>query len=154
MKFQKFVKSIGTDGIVYVRANGERWLAENDVFMKIPENIQSVIAKTVTEMPETIESIINCDCLSDPCELVKAIMPCADGVIKDCVRIYATANKQCEIAISNTAYSLIERKDVVEIYSKFDNESDNTEAKALFIKRYPVGEDEELVGVILPIVLK
>lgn len=154
MKFQKFVKSIGTDGIVYVRTNGERWLAENDVFMKIPENIQSVIAKAVTEMPETIESIINCDCLSDQCELVKAIMPCADGVIKDCVRIYATANKLCEIAISNTAYSLIERKDVVEIYSKFDNESDNTEAKALFIKRYPVGEDEELVGVILPIVLK
>lgn len=26
MKFQKFVKSIGTEGIVYVRNNGERWL--------------------------------------------------------------------------------------------------------------------------------
>lgn len=36
MKFQKFVKSIGTDGIVYVRNNGERWLAAQDVFMKIP----------------------------------------------------------------------------------------------------------------------
>lgn len=150
MKFQKFVKSIGTEGIVYVRNNGERWLAAQDVFMKIPEDIQSITAKSVTEMPEAIDSIINCDCFSDPCELVKAIMPCADGVIKDCVRIYATANNLCEIAISNTAYTLIERKDVVEMYSKFDSETEESEAKALFIKRFPVGEDEEVVGVIFP----
>ena len=136
MKFQKFVKSIGTEGIVYVRNNGERWLAAQDVFMKIPEDIQSITAKSVTEMPEAIESIINCDCFSDPCELVKAIMPCADGVIKDCVRIYATANNLCEI--------------VVEMYSKFDSETEESEAKALFIKRFPVGEDEEVVGVIFP----
>lgn len=102
MKFQKFVKSIGTEGIVYVRNNGERWLAAQDVFMKIPEDIQSITAKSVTEMPEAIESIINCDYFSDPCELVKAIMPCADGVIKDCVRIYATANNLCEISLSAT----------------------------------------------------
>lgn len=77
-------------------------------------------------------------------------MPCADGVIKDCVRIYATANNLCEIAISNTAYTLIERKDVVEMYSKFDSETEESEAKALFIKRFPVGKDEEVVGVIFP----
>lgn len=59
MKFQKFVKSIGTEGIVYVRNNGERWLAAQDVFMKIPEDIQSITAKSVTEMSEAIESIIN-----------------------------------------------------------------------------------------------
>ena len=72
MKFQKFVKSIGTEGIVYVRNNGERWLAAQDVFMKIPEDIQSITAKSVTEMPEAIESIINCDCFSYsalPCSL-------------------------------------------------------------------------------------
>lgn len=89
MKFQKLVKSIGTEGIVYVRKNGERWLAANDVFMKIPEDIQSITAKAVAEMPDTIDSIINYDCFSDPCELTKAIMPYANGVIKDCVRIYA-----------------------------------------------------------------
>ena len=103
MKFQKFVKSIGTEGVVYVRSNGERWLAAQDVFMKIPEDIQSITAKAITEMPEGIENIIKCDCFSDPCELYKAIMPYADGTIKDCVRIFATENHQCEIAISNTA---------------------------------------------------
>ena len=97
MKFQKFVKSIGTEGIVYVRNNGERWLAAQDVFMKIPEDIQSITAKAITEMPEGIENIIKCDCFSDPCELYKAIMPYADGAIKDCVRIFATENHQCEM---------------------------------------------------------
>lgn len=150
MKFQKFVKSIGAEGVVYVRNNGERWLAAQDVFMKIPEDIQSITAKAITEMPEGIENIIKCDCFSDPCELYKAIMPYADGAIKDCVRIFATANHQCEIAISNTAYALIERKDVVEMYSKFNSETECSDAKALFIKRFPVGEDEETVGVIFP----
>lgn len=150
MKFQKFVKSIGTDGIVYVRENGERWLAAKDVFMKIPDDIQSITAKAVTEMPEGIEAIINADLMTDPCSLFKAIMPCADGVIKDCVRIYATENNQCEIAISNSAYSLIERKDVVELYSKFNSNTGCSDAKALFVKRFPIGEDEETIGMIFP----
>ena len=29
MKFQKFVKALGSDGIVYNRKNGERWLASD-----------------------------------------------------------------------------------------------------------------------------
>lgn len=154
MKFQKFVKSIGTEGIVYVRKNGERWLASQDVFMKIPDDIQSITASEVKEMPETIESIINSDCLTDPCELHDAVMTCADGAIKDCVRIYATANALCKMPISNSAYSLIEKKDVVEMYSKFDAETEESVAKALFVKRFPFREDEETVGVIFPIVLE
>lgn len=154
MKFQKFVKSIGTEGIVYVRKNGERWLASQDVFMKIPDNIQSITASEVKEMPDTIASIINSDCFTDPCELHDAIMTCADGAIKDCVRIYATENNLCKIHISNAAYSLIEKKDVVEMYSKFDSENEENVAKALFVKRFPFGEDEETVGVIFPIVLE
>lgn len=38
MKFQKFVKALGSDGIVYNRKNGERWLASDKVFMKIIVN--------------------------------------------------------------------------------------------------------------------
>lgn len=154
MKFQKFVKSIGTEGIVYVRKNGERWLASQDVFMKIPDDIQSITASEVKEMPDTIESVINSDCFTDPCELRDAIMTCADGAIKDCVRIYATENNLCKIKISNAAYSLVEKKDVVEMYSKFDSENEESVAKALFVKRFPFGEDEETVGVIFPVILE
>lgn len=154
MKFQKFVKSIGTEGIVYVRKNGERWLASQDVFMKIPDDIQSITASEVKEMPDTIESIINSDYFTDHCELHDAIMTCADGAIKDCVRIYATQNALCKMPISNSAYSLIEKKDVVEMHIKFDSDTEEQVAKALFIKRFPVGEDEETIGVIFPAILE
>nr|DAI61191.1 MAG TPA: hypothetical protein [Caudoviricetes sp.] len=89
MKFQKFVKALGSDGIVYNRKNGERWLASDKVFMKIPEDIRSVTCTEVADMPEFVENIINYDSFTDPCDLHKAVMPYADGVIKDCVRIYA-----------------------------------------------------------------
>ena len=39
MKFQKFVKALGSDGIVYNRKNGERWLAsrqrQRSLFRKV-----------------------------------------------------------------------------------------------------------------------
>lgn len=44
MKFQKFVKSIGSEGIIYNRKNGERWLASDNVFMRIPEDIRIITA--------------------------------------------------------------------------------------------------------------
>ena len=34
MKFKKFVKSLGADGILYVRENGDRWLSSCSIFMK------------------------------------------------------------------------------------------------------------------------
>lgn len=153
MKFQKFVKSIGSEGIIYERKNGERWLASDNVFMRIPEDIRSITASEIAPMPEAIENIINYESFTDPCELYKAVMPFANGAIKDCVRIYATANALNKIAICNSAYALIERKDTVEMYVKFNAEDETSEAKALVIKNqfYPLTEDEpETVGLIFP----
>ena len=153
MKFQKFVKSIGSEGIIYERKNGERWLASDNVFVRIPEDIRSITAREILPMPEAIENIINYESFTDPCELHKAVMPYADGAIKDCVRIYATENAQSKIAICNSAYALIERKDTVEMYVKFNAEEETSEAKALVIKEQfsPLVEDEpETVGLIFP----
>ena len=82
MKFQKFVKSIGSEGIIYERKNGERWLASDNVFMRIPEDIRSITASEIAPIPEAIENIINYESFTDPCELHKAVMPYADGVSK------------------------------------------------------------------------
>ena len=69
-------------------------------------------------------------------------MPVADGVIKDCVRIFATENGIDKTAIANDGYILIERGDMVQMYV-------TDKISALVIKR-PVGlVDEEVVGVIL-----
>ncbi len=153
MKFQKFVKSIGSEGIIYERKNGERWLASDNVFMRIPEDIRSITASEIAPMPEAIENIINYESFTDPCELHKAVMPYADGAIKDCVRIFATENALNTIAICNSAYALIERKDFVEMYAKFNVEDETSEAKALVIKEQttPLPEDEpEVIGLIFP----
>lgn len=153
MKFQKFVKALGSDGIVYNRKNGERWLASDKVFMKIPEDIRSVTCTEVADMPEFVGNIINYDSFTDPCDLHKAVMPYADGVIKDCVRIYATEGAQNKVAIDNSAYALIERKDIVEMFVKFNAEEETSEGKALVIKRpakFSSAEDEEVLGLIFP----
>lgn len=151
MKFQKFVKALGSDGIVYNRKNGERWLASERVFMKIPEDIRSITASEITDMPDSVEGIINFDSFTDPCELHKAVMPYADGVIKDCVRIYATENALNTVAIDNSSYALIERKDIVEMFCKYNSDDETSEGKALVIKRpSDFTSDEEVVGLIFP----
>ena len=120
MKFQKFVKSLGSEGIIYVRKNEERWLASGSVF-------------------------------TDPCELHRAVMPDADGAIKDCIRIYATENALNTVAISNPDYTLIEKKDCVEMYVKVNGEEETTEGLALVVKEFenPM-EDPVTIGVIFP----
>lgn len=142
MKFKKFVKSLGADGILYVRENGDRWLSSGSIFMKVPENIRTVTACDSASMLPLIENIINYDTFSQPCELVEAVMPVADGVIKDCVRIFAIKNGIDKTAICNDGYALIERGDIVEMFV-------DEKISALVIKR-PVGlVNEEIVGVIL-----
>ena len=91
-------------------------------------------------------------CIRDsPCDLAKAVMPYADGVIKDCVRIYETEDRQSKVAIDNGSYALIERKDTVEMYAQFDTESETSEGKALVIKRPAcLVSDEEVIGLIFP----
>lgn len=151
MKFQKFVKALGSDGIVYNRKNGERWLASDRVFMKIPEDIPSVTCADITDMPDFAENIINYDSFTDPCELHAAVMPYADGVIKDCVRIYATEGERNKVAIDNSSYALIERKDIVEMFVKYNAEEEISEGKALVIKRPAnLSSDEEVIGLIFP----
>lgn len=142
MKFKKFVKSLGADGILYVRENGDRWLSSGSIFMKVPEDIRTVTACDSVSMLPLIENIINYDTFSQPCELVEAVMPVADGVIKDCVRIFATENGIDKTAICNDGYALIERGDIVEMFV-------DEKISALVIKRPVDLVDEEIVGVIL-----
>ena len=150
MRFQKFVKSIGSDGIIYVRKNDERWLASGTVFMRIPDNIKSITAKEILPMPDYVESVINYDRFTDPCELYKAVMPTPTGAIRDCIRIYATENSLNTMAICNNDYSLIEKEDQVEMYVRIDAANETTEGKALVIKEAESLEEPITLGVILP----
>ena len=39
MKFEKFVKSLASSGVIYERGMSERWLASPSVCMLIPESL-------------------------------------------------------------------------------------------------------------------
>lgn len=89
---------------------------------------------------------------NEPCELHKAVMPFPGGAIKDCIRVYATENALRKVAIRNNDFSLIEKTDIPECNSGFNNETEDYESKGLVIKRpsFISGEEPELVGVIFP----
>lgn len=59
MKFKKFVKSLGADGILYVRENGDRWLSSGSIFMKVPEDIRTVTACDSASMLSLIEKTLS-----------------------------------------------------------------------------------------------
>ena len=143
MKFGKFVKSLGVDGIVYVSRSDERWLSDGVVYARVPDDITTVTATDEVDLIPAVQKLLEIAPLSSPCKLVRAEMPVPDGKIKDCVRVFSTENEM-EISVTNDAYSLIERGDVVElIYGE--------PFSALLIKRPTPIEDEEIVGVILGI---
>lgn len=154
MKFKKFVKSLASDGVIY-ECGGERWLASPSALMHIPYTIRSVTGVSIQPMPEAIEKMIyQVDC-TQLATLAKALMRYADGGIKDCVRVFSTADTTLTIAISNDDWSLIEKSDFCEIlysYDIYDIDAGKATAKALLVKNYPFNpdDDDELVGIIFP----
>lgn len=154
MKFEKFVKSLGTAGTIYERTNGERWLASESCLMRVPYSARSVVAWEIVEMPDEFETIISQIGFKNEAFLVKAHMPIADGSTRDILREYESVKNGYTCIITNADYSLIDRKkDIVEILAVYDLNKDENEVKALLVKNVPVTpeEDYELVGVILPI---
>lgn len=153
MKFEKFVKSLASSGVIYERGIGERWLASPSVYMLIPTGTRSVTSVAIQDMPKTIDNMINQIGHTDYAELTEAIMPFPDGGIKDCVRVFTTKDKTMSIKISNDDWTLIEKSDFCEILYSYNLDTDQTEAKALLVKQYPAmpDDDDELVGIIFPI---
>lgn len=155
MKFEKFVKSLASSGTIYERENGERWLASPSVFMLIPPTVKSVTAVEITRMPQSIEKMISQIGHTDTATLTAAYMPVPDGGIKDCQREFSNDTGDIRCLIANDDYTLIEKSDMTEILYAYDLDTDRQEAKALMVKVYPVvpEEDDELVGIIFPIIL-
>lgn len=151
MKFEKFVKSLASSGIIYERKNGERYLASPTVLMRIPNDIKSITGLDILPLPDNIEKIITSIGCTEECHLSEAIMPYADGKIKDCIRVYRSLYEHIPLAISNDDYSLIDKKDSLEIlYSAEPDEP--AVGKALLIKEEQMvtGFPRQLLGIIFP----
>lgn len=152
MKFEKFVKSLGSTGTIYERKNSDRWLASPSVYMLIPPMIESVTATGIFPMPEAVDKMIDQLGHKTDAVLAEAIMPFPDGSIKDCVRVYKTLNGTISCAVANDDWSLVEKSDMTFILHSFNIDTNRQEAKALLVKQYPLVPDDEdkLVGIIFP----
>lgn len=101
MKFEKFVKTLASNGVIYERKNEERWLASPSCFMAIPLGTRSVTGVSISEMPTAIDKMIEQIGQTAYATLTKAVMPYPDGKIKDCLRVFTTEAGDISIAVSN-----------------------------------------------------
>jgi hypothetical protein len=124
MKFEKFLKSIGVHGHVYVRANGDKWLIGNGVGMMAPAGFKPFLGGTTVpdKTGEIVEAIVRSDC-DEIVRLTRAELP-ADGKASDIVRVFASQYN--EIKIYNCDFGLIEKSDVNLSYLEIEDDDLNT----------------------------
>lgn len=142
MKFEKFLKSVGTHGQIYKRDNGERWLICGGVGMLIPLGVDNLLGSG--EVPQkiktTVEDLIKSD-IEDVASLCSAYIP-ADGKARDIVRIFMDGMGD-SIKISNADYGLLEKSDenisIVEVTN-----DDLDDEKYLIV----LNEKDEVIGFI------
>lgn len=158
MKFEKFVKTLASSGVIYQRGVedlpfADRWLASPTAMMLIPTTVKSVTAAAIQNMPTAISKMIDQIGHTEYAELTEAIMPYPDGKIKDCIRVFKTKGGTISLKISNDDWSLIEKSDLCEILYAYDIDTNTSVGKALLVKRYPElpDDDDELVGIIFPV---
>lgn len=111
MRFDKFVKHVGIDGMILKAENGDKWLWYGNVGMKIPENKN--VSGVIHDMPEWLEDVIYNEDVK-ACELKRAYVPFADSKPSELLREFAN-NLNMSIAISNKTFGFIERSDKTDI---------------------------------------
>ena len=153
MKFEKFLKSVGTHGEVIAATESEKWLVCDGVGMVIPRGVDNLLGTESKREYASIVDVISTADFDDPLTLSRAIMPRADGKASDIFRVFTTASGLDEIGITNADFGLLEKKDLLgyfEIVIDCDEEGEPLpEDKVKTIKYILVfNHSEEIVGFI------
>lgn len=112
MKFEKFLKQVGTHGQIYTRASGARWLICDGVGMKVPAGVVNLLGsgEVVEKVKTLVEGLIYAD-TDDKVTLVRAYIP-KDGKASDIIRIFEGDLPDTDIGIYNADFGLLEKSDV------------------------------------------
>lgn len=141
MKFEKFLKSCGTHGMIVKRDNGDKWLICGGVGMKVPIGVVNLLGagEVSEETRKIVEMIVTAD-TDEKITLTKATLP-ADGKASDIVRVFGSGYDQ--VKIHNADFGLLERSDVVLAYLEIEDDDLN-------VTRYLLVLDpaEEVIGFI------
>lgn len=135
MKFEKFLKSVGTHGQIYTRDNGDRWLICGGVGMVIPAGVDNLLGsgEVSDKIKKVVEALITAN-VDDKVELIKAKIS-ADGKASDIIRIFGAPldNDIPEVGISNANFGLLEKQDVNIAEVEIENEDEFFDEKYLII---------------------
>lgn len=144
MKFEKFLKSVGTHGQIFTRDNGDRWLICEGVGVAVPNGVVNLLGsgEISGNYKTCIEEIIKAD-TDDKVVLTRAEIA-KDGKASDIVRVFGD-NLDIEVGIYNADFGLLEKSDVN--LAEVEIEGSGIEffdGKYLLVLNY----DDEVVGFI------
>ena len=146
MKFEKFLKSVGTHGQIYTRDNGDRWLICNGVGMIIPVGVDNLLGsgEVSEKVKTTVEALITAD-VDDKVELIKATIK-ADGKPKDIIRVFGNPFEKDDptVSITNADFGLLEKGDVNIAEVEIENKDEFFDDKYLCILDF----NDDVVGFI------
>jgi hypothetical protein len=130
MKFEKFLKGVGTHGEVIERNEGEKWLVCGGVGMIIPKGVNNLLGKKWPgEYASIVDVIANAE-LDDKLKLVDAVLLDPTGNAGSIYRVFESELGE-RVGIINADYGLLEKSDLlgygeVEVPKKDTEESDET----------------------------
>lgn len=152
MKFDKFVKAIGSDGTIFTD-QGDKWLCGLGCALKIPET-KNVCFVGKNKIPEWFLDILTESELV-PAELNDSILPRKDSKTSELLRVFDEVGKErgdgcIPVAIHNKSYGFIEKSDVCYVCHydrRVEQEDEVKNALVICRTRWDVDDDPDIIGV-------
>lgn len=110
MKFEKFLKQVGTHGEVIERNEAEKWLVCDGVGMVIPRGVNNLLGSSRdSEYTSIVNTIANAE-LDDVLILADAVLLDPSGNASSIYRVFESELGE-KVGIINADYGLLEKKD-------------------------------------------
>lgn len=138
MKFEKFLKSVGTHGMIVKNSDSDSWLLCEGLGMPIPTGVNA-LGVSVTPEP-LFKAIVNSEPEDDYLHLVEAVLREPDGKANDIIRVFETDLGE-RVGIRNKAYGFLEKSDrltYLEVEADDpDHEGETMISKIMVVRNYP-----------------
>ena len=109
MKFEKFLKSVGTHGKVVSLNESEKWLVCDGVGMVIPRGVDNLLGRDAAQDDSIVRTLAYAE-NDELLELTKAVILEPAGNAKAIIRVFESTLGST-VGICNADYGFLEKKD-------------------------------------------